>query len=505
MRGAGAGLAAAALGAAGAHGAVKRRPNVLFLCVDDFRPQLPCYGKDFMVTPNLDRLAARSVAFNRHYVQVPTCGASRCSLLTGHRPRSDVALSNGAFEGLPRADDGQPIAMPHLFQQQGYTTVSVGKVTHSPDGRRHGKPTGKLDRDGKMTFSGPDDSAPELACGWDRVYGPTGAWGDAWSAFFAYAGGKTRSYGSVKSPAIEAADVADTGYPDGLTAEAAIGELQRLRDSPFFLAVGFYKPHLPFCAPKRYWDLYDRDAIPLAPHPEAPQGVDATLSLHRNGELTGRYDALNNPGEATDDEARRLRHGYFASVSYVDAQIGKVLDELEHLGLRDNTIVVVWGDHGWHLGDLHVWGKHTTFEFSLRSTLLVHVPGKAAQGARADGLVESLDLYPTLVECCGLDAPEGLDGVSLVPLLDEPATPGKDGAFGYWRRGRHRAKTLRTPRYRIVEWVDTRGKVVQVELYDHHKDPDETTNVARENPEQVEELLKQLHAEAPRLLGSNEV
>ena len=290
----------------------------------------------------------------------------------------------------------------------------------------------------------------------------------------------------------------DTGYPDGLTAEAAVRELRQLKDEPFFLAVGFYKPHLPFCAPKKYWDLYDRSAIPLAPHPAPPKNIDPSLSLHRNGELTGRYAALKDPAEATEEEARQLRHGYFASVSYVDAQIGKVLDELDRLGLRDNTIVVVWGDHGWHLGDLHVWGKHTTFEFSLRSALLMRVPGKAA-GAHASGLVESLDLYPTLADCCGLETPKGLHGTSLAPLLENPEQPGKDGAFGYWRRGKHTAKTLRTERYRFVQWKDRHGKVVQRELYDHQTDPHETTNVAAEHPDLVAKLTKQLDLEAPKL------
>ena len=480
----------------------ERPRNVLFICVDDLRPQLPCYGKDFMVTPNLDRLAGRGVVFNNHFAQVPTCGASRCCLLTGMRPHRPGALNNDAFEGLPRTDVGEAISMPQLFRENGYKTVSVGKVSHAPDGRRAGKPTSRFGPDGKMLVSGPNDGEPELALAWDKVYGPTAAWGDSWSAFFGYAGGKTRSYGEKKSPPVEAADVPDTGYPDGLIAEAAIGELRGLKDGPFFLSVGFYKPHLPFCAPKKYWDLYDRDAIPLAEHRDPPKGVDKGLSLHRNGEVTGNYASLKDPREATEEEARRLRHGYFAAVSYVDAQIGKVLDELDRLGLRDNTIVVVWGDHGWHLGDLHVWGKHTTFEFSLRSTLIVDTPELPARGVHADGLVETIDLYPTLAAACGLTAPQGLGGVSLLPVLEDSGHPGKDGAFGYWRKGSNRAVTLRTARYRLVEWMDKGGKTLQVELYDHKNDPDETKNVASAHPEVLRELLPRLHAETPRLLGN---
>ncbi len=490
--------AAGTMATACAHGNAAERPNVLFICVDDLRPQLPCYGKDFMITPNLDRLAARSAVFQNHFVQVPTCGASRCSMLTGLRPRNAAARGNGAFHALPREETDAPISMPELFQRNGYTTVSIGKVSHAPNGRRHAKPSGRLDKRGAMIGSGPDDHAPELAHGWDRVYGPTAAWDDPWSAFFGYAGGGTRSYTADKSPATEAADVPDTGYPDGLTAQAAVEELHKLKGKPFFLATGFYKPHLPFCAPKRYWDRYDPKDIPLATHPNPPKNVDPALSLHRNGEMTGRYAALGDPAHATPEEARHLRHAYFACVSYVDAQIGKLLDTLDELGLRENTIVVVWGDHGWHLGDLHVWGKHTTFEFSLRSALLMHVPGRRANGHNVHGLVESLDLYPTLASCCGIEGTAPLDGLDLAPLLDEPARPGKTGAFGYWQRGKNLAKTVRTERYRLVEWTQG-GKPVQTELYDHQTDPDETANIAAGNADTVAALHKQLEAEQPTL------
>jgi arylsulfatase A-like enzyme len=488
------GLCAAGLGA-NTVGATPKQTNVLFICVDDLRPQLPCYGKDFMVTPNLDRLAAEGVVFHRHYCSVPTCGASRCSMLTGMHPRTAQAMTNSAFEGLSRKDTGQANSLPDLFRRNGYTTVGVGKISHSPNGRRCHQPSGRFDADGNTIYSGLDDQEPELPFAWDRVYGPTDKWGDSWSAFFGYDGGKTRSYTKDKSPACEAADVPDTGYPDGLIAEDAIKELNALKDEPFFLAVGFYKPHLPFCAPKKHWDLYDRDAIPLPEHPDPPANVDLTISLHENGELTGRYASLKDPREATEDEARFLRHGYFACVSYVDAQIGKVLDELDRLGLRDNTIVVVWGDHGWHLGDLHVWGKHTTFDFSLRSTLLMSVPDSNAKGRQVTTPVESVDLYPTLAAYCGLETPAGLDGISLHSALEEDAPVNKQGARGYWRRGKNTASTLCTQEYRIVEWKDEKGKVIQVELYDHKTDPDETVNVAAAHPDKVKTLLKLLHTD----------
>jgi len=222
--------------------------------------------------------------------------------------------------------------------------------------------------------------------------------------------------------------------------------------------------------------------------------VDPTISLHRNGELTGNYAALNRPEEATEEETRLLRHGYFACVSYVDAQIGKVLEELDRLGLRDNTLVVVWGDHGWHLGDLYVWGKHTTFDFSLRSALLLSPPGDGGNGGHIADPVEAVDLYPTLADYCGLKAPAHLDGISLRPALEHGAAIAKKGAYGYWKKGKHTAVTLRTPAYRIVEWKNAAGAVVQTELYDHKTDPHETVNIAEAHPEVVAMLRQVLGA-----------
>ena len=472
-------------------------PNVLFICVDDLRPELACYGNPMMHTPNLDRLAREGVVFDNHFVQVPTCGASRYSMLTGLYPSEPKHLTNDAFETLPREDTGQAFSMPQYFRQHGYTTVSIGKVSHNPSGRRYGKPTGRFDDDGNMIYRFSGDHEPELALAWDRVGVPTGEWGNPWDAFFGYAGGGTRSYTEDKSPAVEAADVPDSGYPDGLIAEEAVKELQRLKDEPFFLSVGFYKPHLPFNAPKKYWDLYERESIPLAPHPEPPKNVDTSLSLHRNNELTNRYAALADRAEATPEEARELRHGYFACVSYIDAQIGKLIDELDRLNLRENTIVAVWGDHGWHLGDLYVWGKHTAFEWSLRSALLVSAPGAAA-GAHAEGLVETIDLYPTFAELCGLPEPPRFDGTSLVSMLENPQTSVKDAAFGYWRRGGHQARTMRTPEHRIVRWTRD-GETKQVELYGRRNDPGETVNIAEEHPELCAALLERLEARIPEV------
>ncbi len=467
----------------------QKRRNVLFISVDDLRPQLGCYGQQQMITPNLDRLAAEGIIFTNHFVQCPACAPSRYSLLTSQRPhRSRLkSYTMKAFDLMPKTYEGHPVSLPHQFKLNGYYTVSIGKISHSPDGRRRGPSIGGVD-----AYDGVGDGQPELPFGWDEVYAPFGPWRTAWGAFFAYAGGKTRELG--KTPSTEVADVPDTGYPDGLIAEEAIKRLRELKDKPFFLAVGFYKPHLPFNCPKEYWDAYERDKINLAPHPNPPKNIDPNISLHESYELTPRYTGPATPGKVTDDEARKLRHAYYACVHYVDSQIGKVLDELDCLGLRGSTVVVVWGDNGWHLGDHGIWGKGTAFEVSLRTPLIVRVPDVSPAGKTAEGLVESLDIYPTLCELCGLDIPKNVDGASLVPLIKNPNLPGKKYACSYYKKEDFLAQTMRTERYRIVRWTDLDNKTVQVELYDHKIDPDETENIADRHPDLVKKLMAQMQA-----------
>ena len=457
--------------------------NVLFIAVDDLRPELGAYGEAHMVTPALDRLAAEGRLFRQHYAQAPTCGASRYALLTGNRPRSADHLSNEALVRLlPREEQEGPESFAHLFRRNGYYTAAVGKVGHYPDGRVY-------------TYEGEGDGRAEMPFSWDESGGPAGKWGTAWNAFFGYADGTNRNQQRGRMPPFEMADVADDSYPDGLIAEAAVEKLGELKDRRFLLAVGFLKPHLPFTAPKRYWDLYDRDRIELSPNPDEPM-ANNPAAVHDSNEMFGNYGHPVEKGAAgkrIDDEyARTLRHAYFAAVSYVDAQVGKVLHELDRLGLADKTIVVVWGDHGWHLGDHTIWGKHSTFERALRSTLIVRVPGMAAPGAPTDGLVETVDLYPTLADLADLTPPPGLSGTSLAPLLEDPDHPGKDGAFGYWARRR----TLRTEHFRITRYDEGDPRI---ELFDHRTDPHETTNVAAAHPEVVAELLLQLDANHPRL------
>jgi iduronate 2-sulfatase len=473
-----AGLVLLALSSSAIAAEPKRPPNVLFITVDDLRPQLHCYGRKEMVTPNLDRLAAEGRIFRRHYVQVPTCGASRCALLTGRYPSQPGAYGNDAFALLPRSEEDAVVTLPGLFKRNGYRTVSIGKISHSPDG---------MNPDGQV----------EAPFSWDEVGVPAGKWKTGWDAFFAYADGSTRIPG--KTPATERADVPDNGYPDALIADAAIEKLGELKGKPFFLAVGFFKPHLPFNAPTKYWDLYDPDRLPAPANSLPPRNVDPAISLHKSGEMTPRYTGLKEPGVVSAEEARNLRHAYSACVSYVDAQIGRVLDELDRLSLSDNTIVVVWGDHGWHLGEHGVWGKHTLHEVALRSPLIVRAPGMSSPGESSDALVESVDIYPTLAELCQLQPPGELVGNSFTAVINDPASPGKQAAVAFWADGR--AHSIRTPRYRFTQWTE-RGnpsQIAQVELYDHQVDPDETRNIAADEPEVARRFGAALKRQVPLL------
>lgn len=451
--------------------------NVLFICVDDLRPQLHCYGREEMETPNIDRLASQGRLFTRHYVQCPTCGASRCALLTGRYPSQPAHYDNEAFHALPRDEKQSLESLPSMLRSHGYRTVSIGKITHSPDG---------------MT----DNGDVELPFAWDEIRTPAGKWKTGWDAFFAYADGSTRIPGNT--PATERADVPDDGYPDALIADAAIEELNVLKGEPFFLAVGFFKPHLPFNAPQRYWELYDGAGIPPAPNSAPAEGINPAISLHKSGELTPRYTGLKKGGVVDESEAARLRQAYAACVSYVDAQIGRVLAELDRLGLSENTIVVVWGDHGWHLGEHGIWGKHTLHEVALRSPLIIRVPRQSEAGVESKTIVESVDIFPTLAELCGL-SPSNLDGKSFAATVTDPSASDNEPAVGFWGGGR--AHTLRTDRYRLTEWLDRRDrtKAIQIELYDHQVDPHETQNISADHAELVEQLRAELHGRVPLL------
>lgn len=456
----------------------KRKPNVLFIAVDDLRPETGAYGNPVIKTPNLDRFAATAAMFENHYVQVPTCGASRYSLLTGRWPRTKQHLQNSAFERFMSGEPEKeaPESMVHHFRRHGYYTAGIGKVSHSVDGLVYGYE------------ESPEGAKREMPYSWDEFLFNAGKWGTGWNAFFGYADGSNRQGKKGKVKPYEKGMVDDAGYPDGPTADLAVEKIRALskKQQPFFLSVGFFKPHLPFTAPARYWDLYDREKIPISPVPDLPANVNLA-SLQKMGEFNqyglGDERAVLDR-RLTDAYARKLVHAYYASVSYVDAQIGKVLDELERQGLADNTIVVVWGDHGWHLGDHRVWGKHTNFEVALRSLLMIRVPGMKSVRIPGKHVVSSIDVYPSLLEWCALPSVSSLDGQSLDRLMRKGSDRNRENvAFSYFNQG----ISMRNERYRLIRYFREDRPVI--ELYDHLEDPFESKNIAADQPRIVEKLM----------------
>ena len=359
------------------------KPNVLFIAIDDLRPELGCYGKDYIKSPNIDKLA-------NHFVQVPTCGASRLSMLTGMLPKTRGDLSNEAIKkkiSQQRAINN-PESFIHQLKNNGYYTVGIGKISHYADGFVY-------------AYSDSISDQRELPQSWNELVFNPGKWETGWNAFFGYSNGENRQSMNRKVKPYESEDVDDIGYPDGLTSALAVDKLKELakKDKPFFLGVGFFKPHLPFNAPRKYWDLYTEHEIPVAPFAWIPENTHKE-SLHESEEFNGyqlgeEKGSLNGP--VSEAYAQKIRHAYFACVSYIDAQVGKLVNEIELLGLEQNTIVVIWGDHGWHLGDQLVWGKHTVYDRSLNSVLLIKVPGKT-NGKSINNVVSSIDIYPTLME-----------------------------------------------------------------------------------------------------------
>lgn len=461
-----------------------KHPNVLFIMVDDLRPDLHCYGNNIfgdnniIQSPNIDRLASESVLFKNQYAVVPTCGASRCAILTGYLPRSRAALSNEAcvtFISNKAMPDDTKTFIANL-KQHGYYTVGIGKISHYVDGYVY-------------PYTAPRSDKLELPYSWNEMLFNPGKWGTGWNAFFGYANGNNRNTLKKEVKPYEEADVNDEGYPDGLTADLAVKTMKRLaqKDQPFFLAVGFFKPHLPFNAPKKYWDLYDESKISITHSPDIPKNVNKA-SLFNSDEfnqykLGEEHPTLDNP--VSDDYARKLRHAYYAAVSYSDAQVGKVLDELKKSGLDKNTIVILWSDHGWHLGDDRVWGKHTLFEYATRSVLMIKTP-EMKNGKNCDKVVSSIDIYPTLMQLCNVPMPHKTDGISLVPLLKNPKDrKWENAAFSYYRQG----ISLRTERYRFTKYFRQQQPVL--ELYDHKKDPYENNNIAATHPKLVKKLLKE--------------
>jgi len=479
------------------------KPNILFIPVDDLRPDLGCYGSTTLLSPHIDRLAADGVTFTRAYCQQSVCNPSRASLLTGLRPDSIQVwdLRTSFREVVPEV-----VTLPQYFKQQGYTTIGLGKTFHNniPD---------TLSWTRKPHIEG-------------YPFDPDAVYLNEENLLIQEAKiermkvqGRNRidqlGHWYVKANAIEIADAGDDAYYDGAQTTLAIEILNELvqEETPFFLSVGYYRPHLPFNAPRKYWDLYDRASLPLADNPYPPEGSPA-FAVHGDQELRS-YDDCHDlpwPWEAPWDEARQreLIHGYHASVSYIDAQVGRLLDALDRLGIRENTIVVLWGDHGWKLGEHNGWCKQTNYEIDTRVPMIFSGYGVRAKDRKSRALTEFVDIYPTLCEMAGLPVPDDLQGSSLVPLLSQPDMDWKKAAFSQFLLGRfgppetrqqeRMGYAIRTDRYRYVEWyswdqeTNTNGAWLASELFDHEEDPDENLNLAHDSSyaQTLEDLSRKL-------------
>ncbi|MEM9324310.1 MAG: sulfatase [Bacteroidota bacterium] len=446
-------------------------PNVLLICVDDLRPELSSFGAEHISSPNIDQLAADGASFARHFVNAPSCGPSRFTLLTGqYGPPGNNALFLRAKRMEVGIESTDP-SMPEWFKGHGYTTVSVGKVSHHPGGR------GGEDWD--------DPAIIEMPGAWDRHLIPVAEWQHPRGIMHGLANGEIR-IDAEDMDVVQAVEGDDTIYPDGLITREALDQLTLLAKDetrPFFLAVGIIRPHLPFGAPKAYFDQYEGIELPNIAHPEKPEGK---TTWHTSNEFMkyNRWGRDPNSDSAFADEVRRH---YAACVSYADAQVGKLLSALKRTGAYKNTIVVLWGDHGWHLGEHAVWGKHTLFEESLRSPLIISYPGMKNQGALTNAMVETLDIFPTLCDIAGIDMPTFTHGVSLKEILDNPDAKGHP-VLGYWRGD----TTIRTETHRL-----TLHKDGFVELYDHTSLEKETKNTAETYPALIEELRETLKAKLP--------
>lgn len=424
-----------------------KTPNVLFIAVDDLRPELGCYGKAHIHSPNIDALASSGTLFRRAYCMVPTCGASRASLMTGLRPARNrfVNYLTWADRDAPGID-----TMNTHFKTHGYRTVSLGKVYHQIRDSIDGWSEPPWRPRAVSHYADPENQ---------RLHAENGK----------------KEKKPTRGPAFESADVADNQYSDGKIADRAVETLRQLKagEEPFFLAVGFLKPHLPFVAPKRYWDLYPEETVNVPenyfPPANAPSGA-----VHAFGELRS-YHGIPNTGLLDVTQARELIRGYYACVSYTDAQIGRVLGELERLGLEKDTLVVLWGDHGWNLGEHTMWCKHSTFETSMHAPLIVRAPGFPA-GQLTDALTEFIDIYPSLCELAGLPLPEHLQGRSFRPLLREPDLEWKPAAIGRYKNG----DTIRTDRYRFTQYWSPNLSLESRMLYDHAIDGDENINISEQ-------------------------
>ncbi len=431
------------------------RPNVLFISIDDMRNTVGAYGDPIAVTPNMDRLAREGVLFQHHYVQQPSCAPSRSSMLTGRRP-DEIGVTNHRTHFRDVHPD--VVTLPQIFKLEDYQSVGIGKIFHYARGYF--------------------DAASWTTTIYDSNYGLAG--------HYVLPENQTGS----KAASYERLDVLDSAYLDGRYTDLAVDFLRKFRQerSPFFLAVGYHKPHLPFNAPKRYWDLYDAEDFYPVEHPERPAGAP-DIAFHNSNELRG-YTDIPDRGPIPPEKTRKLRHGYYACVSYIDAQVGILLDTLEALRLRDNTIVVLWSDHGFHLGEQSFWGKSSNYELDARSPLIISAPGMTPAGKPTEAFVESLDIYPTLIDLAGIEPRTELSGRSLRPLFEDPDAEWENVAYNQFPRPyraaigarepvSHMGYSVRVPGWRFIAWLNVEtGEFEYPELYDMANTYIESENLA---------------------------
>lgn len=479
-----------------------QRPNILFISIDDLRPALGAYGDKIAITPNIDRLASDGLLFKQAFCQSAVCAPSRASLMTGLRPDSTRVWHLGdKFREINPAT----VTMPQYFSKFGYHTVNLGKIFHNympdsvswdePDLRpsRYLKPDW-IHRDGETFYISEEVNRSQAIKRDSLLKLRPVRYADGWNT----------------GPAWEAADVHDTMYYDGAQTALTKRTLTRLaaEDQPFFMGLGFFRPHLPFAVPKKYWNLYDPETMPLPENPELPEG-SPIFTMNSMYELR-HYDGFNHIGHPTssyrmgEDTVRILRQGYYASVSYVDALIGELIDHLIELGIYDNTIIILWGDHGWKLGDLNSWGKMTNYQIDLHVPMIIRTPDQELRGRSTDALVELVDMFPSLCELASVEVPDYLQGTSFVPLLEDPELAWKPAVFSQFHRrpkvsadgNRYMGYSIVTEAYHYIEWYEwdaetgTRGEYKDRELFDRKRDPNETINLSQNT--QNEEMMNDL-------------
>ncbi|MEZ5040823.1 MAG: sulfatase [Saprospiraceae bacterium] len=467
------------------------KPNILFISIDDLRPALGAYEDTIAITPTIDQLATEGMTFRQVYCQAAVCAPSRASLMTGLRPDATRVWHLGdEFRKI----NPNTVTMPQYFAKFGYHTVNIGKIFHNymPDSISWDEPDLRparyvrkdwLNRDGETFYISKAINESQARKRDSLLKLMPIRYADGWNT----------------GPAWEAADVHDTMYYDGAQTALAKQTLTRLSktNTPFYLGLGYFRPHLPFAVPKQYWDMYDPDKMPLAANQEIPE--NAPLHAMNSMYELRHYDGFQHIGHPTssyrmsEDTVRILRQGYYASVSYIDALLGDLIAHMKMLGIYENTIIIIWGDHGWKLGDHNSWGKMTNYNIDLKVPVIIRYPNQENPGAQTNAITELVDLFPSLCELAGLEIPDYMQGTSFVPLLKNPSLPWKRAAFSQFHRRpkvsadgkRYMGYSLNTQKYHYIEWytwdekTGTRGELKSTELYDSENDPHETINIAQ--------------------------